>query len=110
MGSSKIKTLLGELRFANLAKLIAVLSAIPSSNADSERGFSILRKINTDQRSNLDQITVMALMSLKLNSDDCCHEVQFEQELLKTCKKATSTHLGKSILFCFKVSFNHGFL
>ena len=92
---SKIKTLLGELRFSNLAKLMAGLLAIPSSNADSERGFLILRKIHTDQRLNLDQSTVVALMSLKFSSDGCCHEVQFEQELLKTCKKATSTHLGK---------------
>ena len=75
-----------------MAKLMAGLLAIPSSN---ERGFSILRKIHTDQRSNLDQSTVVALMSLKFNSDDCCHEVQFEQELLKTCKKATCIHLGK---------------
>ena len=52
----KIKTLLGGLRFANLAKLIAGLLAIPSSNADSERGFSILRKIHRDQS------TVVALM------------------------------------------------
>ena len=91
MGNSKIKTLLVELRFANLAKLMAGLLAIPSSNADSEHGFSILRKLHTDQRLNLDQITVVALMSLKFYSDDCCHEVQFD----KTCKKATSTHLGK---------------
>ena len=48
-----------------------------------------------DQRSNLDQSTVVALMSLKFNSDDCCHEVQLEQELLKISKKAASTHLGK---------------
>ncbi len=74
---------------------MAGLLAIPSSNADSERVFSILRKIHTDQRSNLDQSTVVALMSLKFNCDDCCHEVKFEPELLKTCKKATSTHLGK---------------
>ena len=91
----KIKTLLGELRFANLAKLMAGLLAIPSSSVDSERGFSILRKIHTDQRSNLDQGTVVTMMSLNFNSDDCCHEVQYEQEILNTCKKATSTHLGK---------------
>ena len=41
----KIKTLLEELRSSNLAKLMAGLLAIPSSNADSERGFSILRKV-----------------------------------------------------------------
>ena len=91
----KIKTLLGELWFANLAELMAGLLAIPSSNADSERGFLILRIIHMVQRSNLDESSVVTLMSLKFNCDDCCHEVQFEQELLKTCKKATSTHLGK---------------
>ena len=76
------------MRFANLAKLMAELLAIPSSNADSERGFSILRKIHTDQRLNLNQSAIVALMSLKFNSDDCCHVVQFEQEQLKTCKKS----------------------
>ncbi len=62
--------------------MAGLLAIPPSSNADSERGFSILRKIHTDQRSNLDQSTVVALMSLKFNCDDCCHEVQFEPELL----------------------------
>ena len=42
---------------------------IPVSNADSERGFSILRKINTDQRPSLSQETLIALMTL-----ECCYE------------------------------------
>lgn len=49
----KLKTILGEPRFPNLAKLMAGLLSIPCSNADAERGFSMLRKIQTDQRSNL---------------------------------------------------------
>ena len=85
----KIKTLLGESRFPNLAKLMAGLLSIPCSNADSERGFSILRKIHTDQRSNLDQSTLVSLMSIKFNSDACCHELKLDDELLGNCKKAT---------------------
>lgn len=92
---SKIKTLLQEPRFPNLAKLMAGLLSIPCSNADAERGFSILRKIHTDQRSNLHQTTIVSLMSLKFNSDDCCHDVKLDEELLKNCKKATRTALAK---------------
>ena len=46
-----ILTLAGERRFPSLTKLMVGLLSIPASNADSERGFSILRKIHTDQRS-----------------------------------------------------------
>ena len=38
-----IKTIDGKPRFPNLAKLMAGLLSIPASNADSERGLSILR-------------------------------------------------------------------
>ena len=41
-------------RFPTLYKLIFALMTIPCSNADSERSFSILRKIHIDHRSNLD--------------------------------------------------------
>ena len=54
----QILTLDGEPRFPSLTKLMMGLLAIPASNADSERGFSILRKIHTDQRSNLSQSTI----------------------------------------------------
>lgn len=47
----QMKSLDGEPRFPTLYKLMAGLLSIPCSNADSERGFSILRKIHTDQRS-----------------------------------------------------------
>ena len=45
-----MKALDGDLRFPLLARLMAGLLSIPVSNADSEKGFSILRKIHTDQR------------------------------------------------------------
>jgi len=70
------------------------LLSIPSSNADSERGFSILRKIHTDQRSNLDQSTITALMTMKFNCDDCCHDITINTELLSR-KKATMKTLAK---------------
>ena len=91
----KIKTLDGKPRFLKLFHIMAGLLTIPVSNADSEMGFSILRKIHTDQRSNLSQSTIISLMSVKMNSDCCCYDATVPQELLHKCRKATSVSLGK---------------
>jgi hypothetical protein len=72
---NKMTTLDGQPRFKLLHQLMAGLLSIPVSNADSECGFSMLRKIHTDQRANLDQSTIIALMGMKFNS---------------ACKKATT--------------------
>ena len=77
-----IKTLDGNTRFKTLCKLVYGLMSIHCSNADSERGFSMLRKIHTDQRSNLGQSTVTALMTLTFNCDDCCHDIDMNSDLL----------------------------
>ena len=45
----KITTFDGQPRFHLLHQLMAGLLSIPVSNADSERGFSMLRKIHTEQ-------------------------------------------------------------
>ena len=86
---SKIKTLDGRDRFSTLVKLMYGLMSVPCSNADSESGFSFLRKIHTDQRSNLDQSTIIAFVSMKFNYDDCCHDIRLTSDLLTQCKKAT---------------------
>ena len=70
---------------------MAELLSILVSNADSERGFSMLRKIHTDQRSNLQQYNTMAM---KFNCDDCCHEIKLSQELLSKNKRATMVHVS----------------
>ena len=98
----KMKTLDGELRFPSLFRLMAGLLTIPASNADSERGFSILRKIHTGQRPGLKLETIAALMSVKLNSEECCCDTHFTPEILSKCKKATvqSTPIACSIFTC----------
>jgi hypothetical protein len=88
----KMKTLEGQERFGTLCKLMYGLLMIPCLNANSERDFSILRKIHTDQRSNLDQSTITALMSMKFNSYYCCHDAKFDNALLTQCKKQHAFH------------------
>ena len=89
-------TIYGQPRFPSLYKLMIGLLTIPASNADSERGFSVLRKIRTDQRSNLNQSTIIALMTIKLNSDDCCYNCELSDDL-KQCKKATVNYLSLTL-------------
>ena len=86
----KIMTLEGEPRFPSLARLMAGLLSISCSNANSERGFSILWKIHTDQRPTLKQSTINSLMAVKFNSEEFCFDRSFSQELLTACKKATT--------------------
>lgn len=91
----RMTTLDGQPRFGSLCKLMFALLCIPCSNADSERGFSMFRKIHTDKRASSDQSTIVALMGVKLNSDGCCTDVTIDKELLVKCKKATVTYLKK---------------
>ena len=65
----------GEVRFPCLLKLMPGLLTIPDSNANSERGFSILKKIHTDQRPSVSTLT---------------------EELLTECKKVISKDVQKN--------------
>ena len=68
---------------------MTTLSVIAHSNADSERVFSMVRKIDTDSRSQLGNDTLRALLSVKINTDDPCYAFVPDKELLKTAKVAT---------------------
>ena len=76
--------------------MVIGLSTIPVLNADCERGFSVLRKIHTDQRPTLKQSTIISLMAIKFNSEECCFDSEFSSELLSKCKKATTASLNRS--------------
>ena len=52
---------IGSPKYTNLSALALHLLAIPTSNADSERVFSLVRRIKTDFHSSLSPETVSAL-------------------------------------------------
>ena len=50
-------------RFSQLARLMKALLCIPHSNASSERTFSMVKKIVTENRTSLNNRTLCALLS-----------------------------------------------
>ena len=78
-----MKSLDGEPCFSTLFKPFSGLLSIPCANADAN---AVLTKIHTDQ---LDHTTIVSLMYLKFNCDECCFDVKLYEELLSKCKRGT---------------------
>ena len=79
----RMKTLGGTARFPNFTRLAKCVLSLPVSNADTERVFSIVRNIVTDYRTEMEQSTLCALVSCKLNSSYNCFDLEIPKELLK---------------------------
>ena len=77
-----------EPTYSILLVLVHALLALPASNADSERCFSMVRKIDSEERSHLERSTVASLLTLKVNFDDHCYAFKPSEELLKLNKSA----------------------
>ena len=86
------------LRFGMLSALAKVLLVLPHSNADPERLFSMVRKIQTELRGNLDPSTVCDLLSVKINNDHPCYDNKhlLKDSLILSAKTATRRSLQRS--------------
>ena len=85
-----LKSAMGSLKYENLSILALQLLAIPTSNADSERVFSLVRRIKTDFRASLSPETVSALIGCHFNkSGKCCEVTKFDDSLLIQAKQCT---------------------
>ena len=78
----------GTARFALLAKVM--LAECPL--AGSERAFSMVRKIETDFRSELAQGTTCALLSVKMNTDVRPSVFAPRAKVLESARKAVSSY------------------
>ena len=79
----------GQFIFSNISKLMKSLLCIPHSNASSERTFSMVRKIVTENQTDLANDTVCALLSCKLNSDCRASDFKPTKDELQYAKSAT---------------------
>ena len=75
-----------EPTYSTLLVLVRALLALPASNADSERCFSMVRKIDFEDRSHLERSTVASFLTLKINVDDHCFSCEPSEEMLKLNK------------------------
>ena len=92
LAMEKVKLPSGKQRFSILAKVALCALSLPHSNADTERSFSMLRKIQQDSRGNLCQQTTTSLLSCKMNEDSECSTFQPSTQLLKKAKTACSDY------------------
>ena len=79
-------------RFGILGKVAKTLLILPNSNADSERAFSIIKKIHTEFRSDLNNETLCALLSCKFNQTVQCFDYKPSKDVLKAAKNAASDY------------------
>lgn len=86
-----MKDACGQYRFDCLARVMAAILAIPHSNADCERVFSLVRKTRTESRASMSNETLESLLIQKINGlhRGACYAQQFNDELLKKAKSAT---------------------
>ena len=63
-----------ESAFPNMKILLRLLVLIPQSEAAVERGFSKMKLIMTDKRTNLDPKSLESLMSISFKSNAFCSE------------------------------------
>ena len=82
----------GTARFALLAKVMLAFLVVPLSNASSERAFSMVRKIETDFRSELAQGTTCTLLSVKMNTDVRPSVFASSAKVLESARNAVSSY------------------
>jgi hypothetical protein len=85
-----LKSPMGSPKYENLSLLALNLLAISTSNANSERVFSLVRRIKTDFRASLSPETVSALIGCHFNkTSQCCELSKFDEELIIQAKHCT---------------------
>ena len=82
----------GTALFAQLSGLAKALLTIPNSNAAPERTFSMVKKIFTEQRSQMDNSTLAALLKCKINTDYPCHTYQPTKHTVHLAKVACTSY------------------
>jgi hypothetical protein len=74
-------------RYPNLSKLALACVLLSNSNAESECIFSMLKKIQTEHRSELANNTICSLICDKQNQNMECYEYCPDSEVLKRQKQ-----------------------
>ena len=86
-------------RYPLLSKIMLSILSVPHSNADSERIFSAVRRVQTEYRTSMDMPLLESLIVIK-NKMNCrnesCYSVKFTEGFLARAKSSTYTGLKKA--------------
>lgn len=82
----------GKQLYPLLSKIGLAIVIIPNSNADCERTLSMVRKIQTELRSDLQNGTLCALLSCKINQQCLCFSFDPSCHMLNLAKTATKQY------------------
>ena len=83
----------GNLKYCRLAGIMMGLLAVPHSNADSERVFSLVRKNKTESRASMSRQLLSDIISIKakmLSSERVCHTYPLRKPTLLKVKPSAS--------------------
>ena len=85
--------------FGVLSSFAQILLVLPHSNADPERLFSMVRKVETEERRQLDPSTVCDLFNVKKNNDKPCFSNKhlINDSMLASAEAATMNSLKKNM-------------
>ncbi|WAR25625.1 hypothetical protein MAR_011329, partial [Mya arenaria] len=76
-----------KVRFPTLVPLAFAALSLQHSNADPERCFSSLKKIQRDDRGSLNKQAINALLSLKYNSKTPCFKTEITSDMCAEARK-----------------------
>ena len=79
----------GSPLYGNLSELIKILLILPCDQAPVERVFSMVNKIHTKYRPTIQNSSVCALLTCKINSKVPCSQMEVSNQLAKEVKTAT---------------------
>ena len=75
--------------YRHLATVALAVLSLPHTNASEERVFSCVRKNKTAFHASLEDETLRAIISVKLNEDKPCQKINPDKKLLKRAKQST---------------------
>ena len=84
------KRLSGTPLYSCLSQLIKILLILPCDQAPVERVFSMVNKIHTKYRPTLQNSSVCALLTCKVNSTLPCHKMVISDDLVSQVKSAAT--------------------
>lgn len=79
-------------KYPELGNLIPRIFALPNSNAQTERIFSLMKAVHTPTRNSLILSTINNILSIKVNKHTSYTGFDFGPSVKRACKEATDTY------------------